>query len=67
MLDGLRRKLAVAEGFDATLSRWRLRSAEALASFLAELIEAAGTGGGAGTTSPGPARPGVAPWWGGSG
>jgi PadR family transcriptional regulator AphA len=67
MLDGLRRKLAEAEGFDATLSRWRLRSAEALASFLAELIEAAGTGGGAGTTSPGPARPGVAPWWGGSG
>jgi hypothetical protein len=57
MLDGLRRKLAEAEGFEATLSRWRLSSAEALASFLAELIEAQDA----------PARPGGAPHRGGSG
>ena len=40
MLDGLRRRLAEAERFDATLARWRLSSAEALASFVAELLEA---------------------------
>jgi DNA-binding PadR family transcriptional regulator len=39
MLVGLREKLARAEGFDATLARWRLASAEALANFLAELID----------------------------
>ena len=57
VLDGLRRKLAEAEGFDATLSRWRLSSAEALASFLAELIEAPEDD----------TRPGGAPRRGGSG
>ena len=39
MLVGLREKLAQAEGFDATLARWRLASAEALANFVAELID----------------------------
>lgn len=38
-LVGLREQLAQAEGFDATLARWRLASAEALANFLAELID----------------------------
>ena len=40
MLVSLRKKLAHSEGFDATLARWRLASAEALANFLAALIEA---------------------------
>jgi len=39
MLVGLCEKLARAEGFDATLARWRLASAEALANFVAELID----------------------------
>ena len=40
MLDGLRRRLAGAERFDAMLARWRLSSAQALAKFVAELLEA---------------------------
>jgi PadR family transcriptional regulator AphA len=38
LLAGLREKLAEAEGFDATLARWRLSSAEVLATFVAGLI-----------------------------
>jgi PadR family transcriptional regulator AphA len=38
LVAGLREKLAEAEGFDATLARWRLSSAEALVNFVAGLI-----------------------------
>lgn len=38
MVAGLRQKLAGSEGFDATVARWRLNSAEALETFLAGLI-----------------------------
>jgi PadR family transcriptional regulator AphA len=40
MLAGLRAKLAQSDGFDATLARWRLTSAEALEGFVAALITA---------------------------
>lgn len=52
ILVGLRHQLAGAEGFEATLARWRLSSAEALASFLAGLIEAREGGAGSVGTAP---------------
>ena len=57
MLVSLRKKLARSEGFDATLARWRLTSAEALARFLAALIEARQPDAGSGAAaSAGPTR-----------
>ena len=42
MLSGLERQLDGAEGFEATLVRWRLHSIEALARLLEDLIVANG-------------------------
>jgi len=39
MLVGLRERVTTADGFEATLSRWRLSSTEALVRFLEEELE----------------------------
>ena len=39
MLEGLREKLAVAEGFDRTLALWRFESAQALVRFVEGLTK----------------------------